>query len=200
VVEDPGHRRWFVSDCRLSLSETKSFFCNGLGIYYDDVMDQNAAEFLSDFYSGAGGEVDECSIMLRFLGDDLEPDLITELLGVPATLSYRKGDLCCSEGRPLNRPTGFWLLDCERTTDTADNQIQLLLKNDLPIDLTIWRSLTESFIAELRVHLFLARWSRGTILAANTIELLAHRGLRLQFDIYSKRPPAEGVSVVPGEA
>lgn len=158
-------------------------------------MDSHAAKFLSDFYSGAGGEVDECSIMLRFFGEDLEPATITALLGVPATSSYRKGDACCSNGKRLNWPTGFWVLDCERTTDTADNQIQKLLQHDLPVDLTIWRSLTQSFIAEMKVHLFLARWARGTILAANTIQLLAERGLRLHFDIYSKRLPAEGVSV-----
>ena len=191
MVEDARHRRWFVSEPCLSLRE-KSFICYGHGIYYDDAMDPSATEFFSDFYSGAGGEVDECSIMLRFLGDDLEPGTITALLGVPATHSYRKGDACCSDGKQLNRPMGFWLLDCERTTDTADNQIQLLLRHDLPVDPAIWRSLTENFIAEMRVQLFLARWSRGTILAANTIQLLAERGLRLQFDIYTKRPPAIG--------
>ena len=146
------------------------------------------AAFFEDFYSGAGGEVDECAIMLRFSGEKLDPYSITSSLGIPPTRSYRKGD---SFGRQsYKRPRGLWLLECERTTDTADNQIRLLLENDLPHDLAIWQLLSTHFIAEMRVHLSLARWARGTILAAGTLQLLSDRGLRLHLDIYSKRPPS----------
>jgi hypothetical protein len=170
--------------------------CNRNGIFYDDAMEPMAADFLTDFYSGAGGEVDECSIMLRFFGDDLEPDSITATLGVPPTGTCRKGELR-SSGKPGLWHTGYWLLDCERTADTADNQIRLLLENDLPADLQIWRSLAGRFIAEMKVHLFPARWARGTILTSQTIQMLAERGLRLHLDIYSKLPPSADFSAGP---
>ncbi len=85
--------------------------------------------------------------------------------------------------------TGFWVLDCERTTDLVDNQIQLLLRRDLPLGLEVWRSLSANFIAELKVNLLPARWARGATVKADTIQLLSDRGLRLGIDIYAKRPP-----------
>lgn len=152
-------------------------------------MDAELSRFFTDFYSGAGGEVDECSIMLRFFGDTLEPESISALLGVQPTTCCRKGEPR-SNGRSGISHTGCWLLECERTTDTADNQIKLLLENDLPNDLAIWQSLSANFIAEIKVHLSLARWARGTILSAATLQLLSDRGLRLQLDIYAKLPPS----------
>jgi hypothetical protein len=152
-------------------------------------MDAEQTKFFADFYSGAGGEVDECSIMLRFFGDTLEPESISALLGIQPTEWCRK-DKLRSSGQPGAWQTGYWLLDCERTTDTADNQIKLLLEKDLPNDLAIWQSLSVNFSAEIKVHLSLARWARGTILSAATLQLLSDRGLRLQLDIYAKLPPS----------
>jgi hypothetical protein len=112
--------------------------------------------FLDEFYSGAGGEVDECWITLRFLGDNLEPDPITALLGVDPTSSCRMGEPP-SNGRTGPGHTGYWVLECERTTDSADHQIQLLLREDLPHDLGIWRSLSLHFVAELKINLLPAK-------------------------------------------
>lgn len=159
-------------------------------------MDADQSSFFADFYSGSGGEVDECSIMLRFFGDTLEPESITALLGVQPTESCRKGNLR-SSGKPSAWHTGYWLLDCERTTDTADNQIKLLLETDLPQELAIWHSLSANFIAEMKVHFSLARWARGTILSATTLQLLSDRGLRLHLDIYAKLPPSTDFSPLP---
>jgi hypothetical protein len=143
--------------------------------------------FLDEFYSGAGGEVDECWIMLRFLGDNLEPDSITAMLGVDPTSSCRKGEPP-SNGRTGPVPTGYWVLDCERTTNSADHQIQRLLREDLPHDMGIWGSLTKHFVAELKINLLPAKWARGATLSADTIQLLAERGLRLGLDVYVQRP------------
>lgn len=41
----------------------------------------------------AGGEVDESCYSLRFFSDDLNPDFITEFLGIQPTRSCRKGDI-----------------------------------------------------------------------------------------------------------
>ena len=41
----------------------------------------------------AGGEIDECSVSLRFFGNDLDPNLMTTIMGIDPTISYRKGDI-----------------------------------------------------------------------------------------------------------
>ena len=135
------------------------------------------------FFSGAGGEVDECSLLLRFFGDNLDPDAVSAMLGVDSTESFRKGDLV-KEGESARRATGAWLLDCEKTTDTVDGQVMLLF-GDLTDDLGIWESLAESYVAEIKCHLFLRRWNRATILSQSTIEAVGARHLRLHFDIYT---------------
>jgi hypothetical protein len=150
-------------------------------------MKNELEAFNEIFYSGAGGEVDGCQLMLRFFGDNLDPGPITELLNVEPTIAYRKGDP--RRGKPSVRErTGLWLLDCGRAEDTADNQIRLLLAR-LPHDTAVWSSLSQQYSAGIKVHLYLARWCRETILSAETIRLLAQRGLKLNIDIYSARPP-----------
>jgi hypothetical protein len=123
-----------------------------------------------------------------FFGDDLEPETVTGLMGVPPTDCGRQG-AARSGGRSGVNRRGYWLLNCERTTDTADHQIKLLLNIDLPQELSIWRSLAASFKAELLVNLFPIQWQRDTTFSVEVLQLLAERELRLQVDIYSKRPP-----------
>src|SRR5690606_24011946 len=106
----------------------------------------------------AGGEVDECSLLLRFFGDDLDPDAITALLGVPPTIAARKGEPLSNSTVTRPARTGMWLLDCERTDDTPDSQVELLF-GDLADDLVVWNKLAEAYLAELKCHLFLRRWN-----------------------------------------
>jgi hypothetical protein len=47
--------------------------------------------FYDTFYSGCGGEVDACQLMLRFFGDDLEPELFYQIVGRDADSSAPKG-------------------------------------------------------------------------------------------------------------
>ena len=145
----------------------------------------------AEFYSGTGGEVDECSLILRFFGDDLDPEMITALLGVSATGSQRKG-----ERKPLMQDTGVWLLQCERTTDVPDNQVKLLL-SDLKDDLKIWRQLSDSFSAEIKCHLFLQRWTRGTIFSVETLAALAARNLNLHVEVYTPFFPGKSALQAP---
>jgi hypothetical protein len=131
----------------------------------------------SVFYSGAGGEVDECEITLRFFGDNLDPDAVTALLGVEPTDSCRKGDPV------LGSWTGRWLLACERTNDTPNHQIRLLLSG-LTAELAIWSKLGKAFSSEIKCHLFLHRWTRGTIFSTETLAYISARDLKLHVEIY----------------
>lgn len=151
-------------------------------------MDYEPTSFYAEFYSGAGGEVDECLLMLRLFGDELEPELITELLGVEPTKAYRKGDSRNGNASVRER-TGLWLLEWHRSKECANSQLRRVLAV-LPQDLTIWQDLSGRFSAEFKIHLFLARWCRGTVLSSDVIKMISDRGLGLNIDIYSRRPDA----------
>jgi hypothetical protein len=104
------------------------------------------------------------------------------------TVAHRKGAPKL-RNPPISEHTGLWLLDCGRTDDTADNQIQKLLVS-LPQSADVWLPLSQKYSAGIKVHLYLARWCRETLLSSETISILAERGLKLSIDIYSKRPDA----------
>jgi hypothetical protein len=57
-----------------------------------------------------GGEVDKTSVSLRFSGDTLDPDEITNLLDCRPTHSYRKGDVLPDDRNSRIAQTGMWRL------------------------------------------------------------------------------------------
>lgn len=149
-------------------------------------MTESWPEFAEKFYSGAGGEVDGCMLMLRFFGDELDPEEVTELIGTQPTKAHRKGDP--RDTKPsIHEQTGLWLLQRQRTGETADNEVMLLLDSLTP-ELSAWKSLANRFSAGIKVHLYLDRWCRETILSPETIVSLAERRLKLNIDIYSATP------------
>lgn len=159
------------------------------GVHQNRISFQNTTErsmpeetiSAEDYDSGVGGLVDRCSLTLRFFGDQLDPDCVTALLGVEPTDSQRKGDR-----KPRTLDTGRWILDCEETTDTVDNQIRLLL-GDLTDNLRVWQQLGSDFSSSLMISLILRQWTRGTMLSAQTIQSLADRALKLQIEVYAPR-------------
>jgi hypothetical protein len=154
-------------------------------MHVDDPQESDLDSPEEEFWSGTGGEVDKCSVLLRFFGDDLEPNKISALLGVQATSANRKGDqIVRASGLIYTVPTGRWLLDSGTTRDTIDHQIALLFAN-LTDDLPAWDKLATSFSAELKCHLILRRWTRYTMLAAETVQAIAARRLRLHLEIYA---------------
>jgi hypothetical protein len=133
------------------------------------------------FYSGAGGEVDECAVTLRFFGEDIDPNAITAALGIAPTQAARRGKQY--RGR-FEAQKGLWLLSHDRSAETADHQIQRLFAS-LSSDLRVWSLLSSQYYAEIKCDLFLEQWCRATILCRETIAAIACRGLQLQVDIYT---------------
>ena len=89
----------------------------------------------------AGGEIDQSSVCLRFFGDTLDPDEISELLKCQPTHAYRKGDILPDEHYHIVAKHGSWHLECEIRSDPLEKQI-LELFDRLSSDLEIWRKLT----------------------------------------------------------
>lgn len=132
----------------------------------------------------AGGEVDKCSVTLRFWGDDLVPDDITQLLGINPTKSYTKGDV--SRGKVYDRihKIGVWLYSLERCAGVSlEDRIDRLF-NQLTANLSVWRELTTKFDADLFCGLWLKRWNRGLDLSQQMLQRISERGLSINLDIY----------------
>ena len=132
----------------------------------------------------AGGEVDECSVSLRFFGDDLDPDAITEILGIHPTRSCRKGDIFHGEVYDRIEKIGRWLYSVKRCAGVSlEDQINKLF-DQLPAELNVWRELTTRFRADLSCGLWLKRWNRAFDFSPETLRRIAERNLSIGWDIY----------------
>ncbi len=131
----------------------------------------------------AGGGFDESSISLRFFGDDLIPDELTQLLGVEPSVSYRKGDVFRGKRYDRIYDVGSWRLHTERSDIDLQDQINKLL-DKLPADLEIWHSLTKRFQADLFCGLWMKRWNRCLSFEVATLQQMTERGLSIGLDVY----------------
>lgn len=132
----------------------------------------------------AGGGVDECSVALRFFGDDLDPDFITKKLGICPTISYRKGDIFRGKTCDRIENTGSWRY-CVRRCENIDLEelINKLLDRIAP-NLEIWRELTTKFQSDLFCGLWLKRYSGAIDFSPAIMMKIAERGLSIGLDIY----------------
>jgi hypothetical protein len=75
----------------------------------------------STIASKADGAVKAYAI-LRFAGDELEPSEISDILGVGATLAYRKGEtyLAGPHAGVITGRTGIWLLSTDAVVSGCD--------------------------------------------------------------------------------
>lgn len=132
----------------------------------------------------AGGGVDECSVSLRFFGDDLNPDFITKNLDISPTISYRKGDIFRGKTYDRIQTTGSWHYRVSRCADLELEELIDRLFDLLTPDLEVWNELTTKFYADLFCGLWLKR-SNGSIDFSPALMMrIAERGLRLDLDIY----------------
>lgn len=130
-----------------------------------------------------GGDIDRVVVSLRFYGDDLDPERVTELLGCEPTQSYRKGDALRSKRCRRTAGTGSWRLEGPKDeTGTLPEQIGRLL-DSVSSDLLVWEDLTR-FRPDVFCGLFLDAWNRGCSLPPELMQRLAERGLTLGLDIY----------------
>jgi hypothetical protein len=131
----------------------------------------------------AGGAIDESSITLRFFGDDLDPDELTQLLGVEPSIAYRKGDILRGKQHDRIYDIGSWRLKGEKSEMGLEDKINRLL-DKLPSDLEMWNDLTRKFQVDLFCGLWMKRWNRCLDFEAVTLQRMAERGLSIGLDIY----------------
>jgi hypothetical protein len=130
-----------------------------------------------------GGEIDKSSVTLRFFGDDLDPDEISDLLNCQPTDAFRKGDILPDERYHIVAKTGSWHLMGEKRSDPLEKQI-LELFDRLPSNLEIWRILTRQYNSDLFCGLWMEDINRELVFSPDLMNKIAERGLILDLDIY----------------
>lgn len=131
-----------------------------------------------------GGKVDKASVSLRFFGDELEPDEITEKLKCSPTNAFRKGDIVPNKFKPRVCKTGSWHLHTEKNSEQNLEEQILELFGRLTEDLEIWQSLTKQFEADVYCGAWLNAWNRDIWLTPNLLKQISDRGLHLGIAIY----------------
>lgn len=131
-------------------------------------------------------EIHQTVACLRFYGDDLDPDHVSQLLGATPTFAHRKGDaLPVSEGRTRLAPSGGWQLEAdEELSGQLGEQVAALFAG-LSDDLSVWRDLSARYDGDIFVGLFMAEGNEGLSLDPAILCAIGERGLVLDFDIYA---------------
>ncbi|MGB3495901.1 MAG: DUF4279 domain-containing protein [Elainellaceae cyanobacterium] len=130
-----------------------------------------------------GGNVDRVKVSLRFLGDDLNPDDVSALLGCQPTNSYRKGDILSGKRSHRVADTGLWLLkSAEEDTSVLETKVGRLLDR-LSAEPTAWKALS-NFYGNVFCGVFLNDLNREFSLSPQIMQQLTERNLSIDFDIY----------------
>jgi len=137
-----------------------------------------------EFVAEVGGEVDETSVGLRFFGDDLDPDELTQLLGHAPSRVFRRGDVYRGKRHDYVYKTGVWYLNVARSRQgSLENQIVSIF-DQLTDDLAKWQALTQRYEADLFCGLWFENWNRELLFSPELMQSIAERGLYLHLDIY----------------
>jgi hypothetical protein len=120
------------------------------------------------------GDAPRLRLSLRIRGDSLDPDFLTQQLGVAPTSSAQPGD----DGTR----GGAWTYELEAypDTDLGDALDQLLAL--FPQDATLWEELASSYTVDILCVVSLEGASQRTSLAAEAVQRLARLGLGIHLD------------------
>ena len=133
------------------------------------------------------GSVGRIKVALRIVGDNVDPESITDRLGVTPTFAAKQGEEVWRRDRTLIQRHGVWshsLTEHAETGAELDDAIVTLLAR-FPADEALWADLASTYDVGLFCGLFLTNDNQGTDLRSTTLQALAARRLTLSLDIYS---------------
>lgn len=139
------------------------------------------------------GALDDFRISLDFIGDDVDPDEISNMLGVQPTTAHRIGDSIHGNDGAFQRnaKTGRWSITASsRNTKEPDFERSLRqLLDSLTDDLEVWRELSRRFDSGLFCGIFLTDSNRGFTLSADLLTELGKRNIYMGLDVYGQELP-----------
>src|SRR6476620_1018998 len=124
-------------------------------------------------------ELHHTAAALRVMGEDLDPDEISRLLGGEPTFAQRKGDELI--GRVTKRvrvaKSGMWSISVpDREPGDINGQITEIL-NPLSQDTGIWRDIADRYRIDLFCGLFMGSGNDGLSISAESLLALGSRGI-----------------------
>ncbi|WKE65378.1 DUF4279 domain-containing protein [Gallaecimonas kandeliae] len=130
--------------------------------------------------------LDRSVATLRIIGDDLNPDEISALLGHTASKQQTKGEVIIGKVSGVSRiaKTGMWYLEAmDATPENLDGQIAELL-GKLTGNLKVWAKISSSCRIDLFCGLFMKHSNEGLSVSAESMKALGERGIELGLDLY----------------
>ncbi len=130
-----------------------------------------------------GRDIERLDIELRVTGDDLDPERITRMLGVPPTVAARRGEAIDIGGVPIVQRTGVWAYALPASPEWELGDAIDTLLDRLPHDPALWESLATWARVAVICGLFIHDADRAADLAPDTLARLAERRLALSLRI-----------------
>ena len=127
------------------------------------------------------------SFSLRVMGKDLNPDVVTDRLGISPTYGHRRGDAnVSSSGRLLGeRSEGIWIFEFDvdplKTIDDNLRMVTRLLDGKQEMLSSFNR---EGFRTDVMIGVFDIEGPIGFSISSDTALALGSLGLKIEFDIY----------------
>lgn len=131
-------------------------------------------------------QVSRSKATLRLIGDKLQPQEISVLLGCEGTTMYSKGDLKVVKrsGREYVCKSGHWSLAAkECKPEDLDGQVKEILDR-LTDNIAIWEDLSQKYSIDLFCGIFMDKGNEGMNVSPKTLLELGSRGIVLSLDIY----------------
>jgi hypothetical protein len=130
-----------------------------------------------------GGLVDRTEVCLAVYGEDLDPAVVTALVGCSPASAHVRGDRRGPRSPPLRR--GGWFLDVRGERPDGPEELAIRLLERLPKGERVWVELAASYDVEVRFTLHTTGWNRGFELSSRTAARLALLHAQLVFEIYA---------------
>jgi hypothetical protein len=129
----------------------------------------------------------EAHATFRLLGDALDPEEVTRLIGIEPSFARRKGDKYGSRERPVVSQTGIWALESEKSVAGPDlnAHLRFLLSQLGSKTSTVKELVRQGLSADLLCYWMSGTGQGGPILEPETIRRVADLGVCLNFDFYS---------------
>jgi len=144
-----------------------------------------------------GGDVECLEVCLRVLGDELDPQEITAILGLEPTRGGRKGEPIVRPNGEISRHRriGAWLLDLHPTTETTVDEALTALIGQLPPDPEVWQSLAQRFEIDLICDIKVRGVNQGFVFPSHLLKTVAEMGIPLGVDIFCETDDVQSSAI-----
>ena len=139
------------------------------------------------------GALDDFRISLDVIGDEVDPDEISAMLGCQPTTAHRKGGAIHGRDGMFRRhaKSGRWSLAVSSRDDEEpnfDTSLREMLES-LTDNLDTWKHLAQRFDTGLFCGIFLTDSNRGFTISPELMSALGDRELYLGLDLYGPELP-----------